>query len=58
VIADWWAAGRVDRLYDAGCYRQALASLAPDWYGTSTLDDDLRRAARAARDGRLVPRRR
>ena len=53
VIGDWYANGRVDKLYPLGCYRSALEHLPGDL--SSSVREDIERAYEYARRGKLAP---
>lgn len=52
VIRDWYAGGRIDKLYPLGCYRAAIRALPNDVLQYSNADKDIARALAFARQGR------
>lgn len=57
VIRDWYANGRVDKLYPLGCYRAAIRALPDDVLQYTDADHDIARALEQARQGRPDARR-
>lgn len=55
VIDDWWADGRVDRIYELSCYRKAIKDLPVDVRDYSSAADDIGRALQFAREGKPDP---
>lgn len=57
-LIDDWYDGRIDKVYPATCYRQAIKNAGEDVQTYSSLPDDLRRALQSAirtQAGRVVP---
>jgi hypothetical protein len=55
VIADWYDNGRVDRIYDLQCYRDAVKALPVDVRDYSSAKDDILRALLSAEQGKSDP---
>lgn len=51
VVSDWADDGRLDGVYDAGCYRTAIRRLPEDLRAYSTAPDDLERALQSTLRG-------
>jgi hypothetical protein len=54
VLDDWWADGRVDRLYPLHCYEEAIDSIPPDIRDYSDAEAVISRALQAAVGGNLA----
>jgi hypothetical protein len=54
VLDDWWADGRVDRLYPLHCYEEAIDSIPPDIRDYSDAESVISRALQAAVGGKLA----
>jgi hypothetical protein len=54
VIRDWYAGGRVDKLYPLRCYRAAIRSLPEDVLQYTDAGHDIERALEQARAGRTT----
>ncbi|MDH4177259.1 MAG: hypothetical protein OEV72_06755, partial [Thermoleophilia bacterium] len=52
VIADWYDNGRVDRIYELQCYRDAVNALPVDVRDYSSAKDDILRALLFAQQGK------
>ena len=52
VIDDWYDNGRVDRIYDLHCYRDAIKQLPVDVKTYSSAKEDIERALAFARQGK------
>ena len=55
VIADWYDNGRVDRIYELQCYRDAVKALPVDVRDYSSAKDDILRALLFAQQGKTDP---
>jgi uncharacterized membrane protein YgcG len=55
VIADWYDNGRVDRIYELQCYRDAVKALPVDVRDYSSAKDDIMRALLHAQQGETDP---
>jgi hypothetical protein len=54
VLDDWWADGRVDRLYPLHCYEEAIDSIPADIRDYSDAEAVISRALQAAVGGKLA----
>jgi hypothetical protein len=54
VLDDWWADGRVDRLYPLHCYEEAIDGIPPDIRDYSDAESVISRALQAAVGGKLA----
>ena len=55
VVADWYGDGRVDKVFPAHCYREAIRSLPVDVLDYSNAKEDILRALAFARKGENDP---
>lgn len=55
VIADWYDNGRIDKIYEQHCYREAIKILPVDVRVYSGAEDDILRALQYARQGEPDP---
>lgn len=55
VIADWYDNGRIDKIYEQHCYREAIKILPVDVRVYSGAEDDILRALQYARQGKPDP---
>ncbi len=55
VIDDWFADGRVDKIYPLPCYTQAIKSLPPDLLIYGNAEDEIGRALAFAKQGKPDP---
>ena len=55
VIDDWYGNGRVDQIFPAHCYLEAIRSLPVDVKDYSNAEDDIRRALAYAAQGKPDP---
>jgi hypothetical protein len=55
VVADWYGDGRVDKVFPAHCYQEAIRSLPVDVLDYSNAKEDILRALAFARKGEKDP---
>jgi len=55
IVNDWYGDGKVDRIYDVHCYREAIRSLPVDVRDYSNAEEDILRALAYAKKGQPDP---
>ena len=55
IIADWFADGRIDKIYPLHCYEEAIDAVPPDIRDYADATDVIQRALQQAMLGRLDP---
>ena len=55
IVNDWYGDGKVDKIYDVHCYREAIRSLPVDVRDYSNAEEDILRALAYAKKGQPDP---